>query len=63
MNYFLVFSFGNNSFGQCGRPIVNDEVYLSNRTIHKINEIEDKVSKVLIMIWSNNFGINDNWLF
>ena len=47
---FLVFSFGNNSFGQCGRPIVDDEVYLSNRTIHKINEIEDKVSKVIIMI-------------
>lgn len=27
---------GNNSYGQCGRPIIEDEDYFRNRVIHKV---------------------------
>lgn len=31
-----IFSFGNNAFGQCGRPIVDGEIYENSRKIHNI---------------------------
>ena len=36
-----VFSFGNNSFGQCGRRIVEDEDYSVFRETHKIKELDN----------------------
>ena len=31
-----IFSFGNNAFGQCGRPVVDGEIYENNKKIHRI---------------------------
>lgn len=31
-----VFTFGNNAYGQCGRSVIDGEVYNASRTIHKI---------------------------
>lgn len=28
-----IFSFGSNSYGQCGRPIIDDEEYFGNRAV------------------------------
>uniref|UniRef100_A0A8C6TW29 RCC1 like n=1 Tax=Neogobius melanostomus TaxID=47308 RepID=A0A8C6TW29_9GOBI len=41
-----VFSFGNNSYGQCGRPIVEEEVYSGSHIIHKIEGFNGKVVQV-----------------
>ncbi|KAK7907044.1 hypothetical protein WMY93_015656 [Mugilogobius chulae] len=41
-----VFSLGNNAFGQCGRPIVEDEVYSDSHIIHKIQGISGTVVQV-----------------
>lgn len=41
-----VFSMGNNAFGQCGRPIVEDEVYSGSHIIHKIKGFSGKVVQV-----------------
>lgn len=32
-----IFTFGNNSFGQCGRKIVEGEIYAANQLIHRID--------------------------
>lgn len=42
-----VFSMGNNAYGQCGRVIIEDEVYKGSRLIHKIEGIEGKVVEVV----------------
>ncbi|XP_067666214.1 RCC1-like G exchanging factor-like protein isoform X2 [Haliotis asinina] len=42
-----VFSLGNNSSGQCGRSVVEDEVYAKNPTINKIHDLPDSVVKVV----------------
>lgn len=34
-----VFALGNNSFGQCGRPIVEDETYFGSKKVHIINDL------------------------
>lgn len=34
-----VFTLGNNSYGQCGRPIIKDEDYLANGTVHFMSRI------------------------
>ncbi|KAJ0062197.1 hypothetical protein NL108_017688, partial [Boleophthalmus pectinirostris] len=46
--FFLcsVFSLGNNAYGQCGRPIVEDEVYSGSHIIHKIQGISGRVVQV-----------------
>ncbi|XP_065218317.1 RCC1-like G exchanging factor-like protein [Planococcus citri] len=36
-----VFSLGNNAFGQCGRPVVEDEDYSMFRDTHKIKELDN----------------------
>uniref|UniRef100_A0A3B3ZX42 RCC1-like domain-containing protein n=1 Tax=Periophthalmus magnuspinnatus TaxID=409849 RepID=A0A3B3ZX42_9GOBI len=41
-----VFSLGNNVFGQCGRPIVEEEVYSDSHIIHKIQGFSGKVVQV-----------------
>lgn len=32
----VLFALGNNSFGQCGRPIVDDEEFYSSQLVHRI---------------------------
>lgn len=34
-----VFSLGNNSLGQCGRPIVDKEVYFGSKYVHQIQDL------------------------
>lgn len=46
-SYLLVFSLGNNSFGQCGRQIVEDENYFASRKINEIKGIHEKVVNVM----------------
>ncbi|KAJ3589828.1 hypothetical protein NHX12_010669 [Muraenolepis orangiensis] len=41
-----VFSMGNNAYGQCGRSIVEDEVYSGSHIIHKIEGFDSKVIQV-----------------
>ncbi|KAH7645080.1 williams-beuren syndrome chromosomal region 16 protein-like protein [Dermatophagoides farinae] len=36
-NHNNVFTLGNNSFGQCGRPIVEDEKYFASKRVHQID--------------------------
>lgn len=37
-----VFSLGNNAFGQCGRPVVQDEDYTVFRELHRIKLLFDE---------------------
>nr|XP_023675208.1 RCC1-like G exchanging factor-like protein [Paramormyrops kingsleyae]XP_023675209.1 RCC1-like G exchanging factor-like protein [Paramormyrops kingsleyae]XP_023675210.1 RCC1-like G exchanging factor-like protein [Paramormyrops kingsleyae] len=41
-----VFSLGNNAYGQCGRKIVEDEVYSGSHVIHKIEGFDSRVTQV-----------------
>uniref|UniRef100_A0A3P9LZP7 RCC1 like n=1 Tax=Oryzias latipes TaxID=8090 RepID=A0A3P9LZP7_ORYLA len=41
-----LFSLGNNAYGQCGRQIVQDEVYSDSHVIHKMEGFGDKVVQV-----------------
>uniref|UniRef100_A0A3P9JFV8 RCC1 like n=1 Tax=Oryzias latipes TaxID=8090 RepID=A0A3P9JFV8_ORYLA len=41
-----LFSLGNNAYGQCGRRIVQDEVYSDSHVIHKMEGFSDKVVQV-----------------
>uniref|UniRef100_G3QCE9 RCC1 like n=1 Tax=Gasterosteus aculeatus aculeatus TaxID=481459 RepID=G3QCE9_GASAC len=41
-----VFSMGNNAYGQCGRRIVEDEVYSGTHIIHKLEGFDSKVTQV-----------------
>lgn len=41
-----VYSLGNNSLGQCGRPIVENEVYFGSKTMHRIGELPSRVTEV-----------------
>lgn len=41
-----VFSFGNNSYGQCGRPVVEDEVYSGSHIIHQLQGFSGQVVQV-----------------
>ncbi|KAK5887297.1 hypothetical protein CesoFtcFv8_015910 [Champsocephalus esox] len=41
-----VFSMGNNAYGQCGRPIVEDEVYSGSHTIHRMTGFSSRVTQV-----------------
>ncbi|XP_030078321.1 RCC1-like G exchanging factor-like protein isoform X2 [Microcaecilia unicolor] len=42
-----VFSMGNNSYGQCGRKVVEGEVYSESQLIHRIEEFGDSVVQVV----------------
>lgn len=37
----IAFTLGNNSYGQCGRKIVDGEMYFANRTIYRIDKLYD----------------------
>ncbi|XP_071479604.1 RCC1-like G exchanging factor-like protein [Diadema antillarum] len=41
-----VFSLGNNAHGQCGRPVIENEDYSSNKVVHNIKGIEGKVTQI-----------------
>lgn len=41
-----VFSMGNNAYGQCGRKIVEDEVYSGSHVVHKIEGFDSRVTQV-----------------
>uniref|UniRef100_UPI00398EEC77 RCC1-like G exchanging factor-like protein isoform X1 n=2 Tax=Pristiophorus japonicus TaxID=55135 RepID=UPI00398EEC77 len=41
-----VFSMGNNAYGQCGRRIVDSEIYSGSQIIHRIEELDSRVVEV-----------------
>ncbi|RWS05860.1 Williams-Beuren syndrome chromosomal region 16 protein-like protein [Dinothrombium tinctorium] len=42
-----LFSLGNNAYGQCGRPIIEKEIFHGSRKVNKIYGIDEKVSEVV----------------
>ncbi|XP_021502354.1 RCC1-like G exchanging factor-like protein isoform X1 [Meriones unguiculatus] len=42
-----VFSLGNNSHGQCGRKVVDDEVYSESHKVHRIQDFDGQVVQVV----------------
>ncbi|CAG2230749.1 RCC1L [Mytilus edulis] len=42
-----VFTLGNNAYGQCGRPIVEGEVYGQNPRVNKMKDIPDNIAKIV----------------
>ncbi|XP_013859479.1 RCC1-like G exchanging factor-like protein [Austrofundulus limnaeus] len=42
-----VFSMGNNAYGQCGRSIVEEEVYSGSHLVHKIDGFSSRVVQVV----------------
>ncbi|XP_006821037.1 RCC1-like G exchanging factor-like protein [Saccoglossus kowalevskii] len=41
-----VFSIGNNSYGQCGRPVIENEKYQANPTMHRIKQLGNSVVQI-----------------
>ncbi|XP_036380989.1 RCC1-like G exchanging factor-like protein [Megalops cyprinoides] len=41
-----VFSIGNNAYGQCGRKIVENEIYSGSHVVHKIEGFDSRVVQV-----------------
>nr|XP_045000632.1 RCC1-like G exchanging factor-like protein isoform X3 [Jaculus jaculus] len=41
-----VFSMGNNSYGQCGRTVVDNEVYSESHTVHRMQDFDGQVVQV-----------------
>lgn len=41
-----IFSLGNNSFGQCGRPIVEKEDYFASKKVHKIDSLPNDIKQI-----------------
>ncbi|GCB68326.1 hypothetical protein scyTo_0012264 [Scyliorhinus torazame] len=37
---------GNNAYGQCGRRIVDSEIYSSSQIIHQIDDLDNNVVEV-----------------
>lgn len=42
-----VYSLGNNSFGQCGRAIVEDEEYFGSKRVQKIESLPEDIDQVV----------------
>ncbi|KAM8975675.1 RCC1-like G exchanging factor-like protein [Pelodytes ibericus] len=42
-----VLSLGNNSYGQCGRKIVEGEIYSESQLIHRLRQLDSKVVQVV----------------
>lgn len=38
----VVFALGNNAYGQCGRPVVENEKYGESQTVHRIEELNGR---------------------
>ncbi|MEE6469826.1 hypothetical protein FKM82_008786 [Ascaphus truei] len=43
-----VFSMGNNSYGQCGRKIIEGEIYSESQLIHRIKQLDSRVVQVSV---------------
>ncbi|XP_072909958.1 RCC1-like G exchanging factor-like protein isoform X3 [Hemitrygon akajei] len=41
-----VFSMGNNAYGQCGRSIVDSEIYSGSQIIHRIEGVDSRIVEV-----------------
>lgn len=41
-----VFALGNNSLGQCGRPIIEKEEYFGNKRVHRIDELPSNICQI-----------------
>nr|XP_051691424.1 RCC1-like G exchanging factor-like protein isoform X2 [Oryctolagus cuniculus] len=41
-----IFSLGNNSYGQCGRKVVEDEVYSESHKVHRLQDFDGQVVQV-----------------
>ncbi|XP_065780859.1 RCC1-like G exchanging factor-like protein isoform X2 [Muntiacus reevesi] len=41
-----VFSMGNNSYGQCGRKVVENEIYSESHTVHRMQDFDGQVVQV-----------------
>lgn len=41
-----VFSLGNNSLGQCGRPIQENEIYYGSKKVHQIEELPSNIRQI-----------------
>ncbi|KAM6048625.1 RCC1-like G exchanging factor-like protein isoform 2-T2 [Theristicus caerulescens] len=42
-----IFTMGNNSYGQCGRKVVEDETYSESHLIHQLKEFDSRVVQVV----------------
>uniref|UniRef100_A0A8D0GR68 RCC1 like n=1 Tax=Sphenodon punctatus TaxID=8508 RepID=A0A8D0GR68_SPHPU len=42
-----VFSMGNNSYGQCGRKVIEGEIYSESQLIHRIQKFKNRVVQVV----------------
>ncbi|KAM6242127.1 LOW QUALITY PROTEIN: RCC1-like G exchanging factor-like protein, partial [Porphyrio hochstetteri] len=42
-----VFTMGNNSYGQCGQKVVEDEIYSESSLIHQLREFDSRVVQVV----------------
>ncbi|XP_061211437.1 RCC1-like G exchanging factor-like protein isoform X2 [Neopsephotus bourkii] len=42
-----IFTMGNNSFGQCGRKVVEDETYSESHIIHQLKDFDSRVVQVV----------------
>ncbi|XP_065551093.1 RCC1-like G exchanging factor-like protein isoform X4 [Lathamus discolor] len=42
-----IFTMGNNSYGQCGRKVVEDETYSESHVIHQLKDFDSKVVQVV----------------
>lgn len=58
-----VFSLGNNSFGQCGRPIKEHELYFGSKTCHQITDLPANVIDILCGQDHSMFLTEDGKLF
>lgn len=38
----VVFALGNNAYGQCGRPVVENEKYAASQTVHRIENLDGR---------------------
>lgn len=38
----VVYTLGNNAYGQCGRPVVETENYAANQVVHRIEHLNDE---------------------
>ncbi|KAM8991616.1 RCC1-like G exchanging factor-like protein isoform 2-T2 [Ara ararauna] len=42
-----IFTMGNNSYGQCGRKVVEDETYSESHVIHQLKDFDSRVVQVV----------------
>ena len=42
-----VYSFGNNSYGQCGRQVIEGETYMRSSVVHQIRDLPDNIPQIV----------------